>query len=69
MFQDTRKKDPSTMPKILQDDKVRIFAPTGLEIAYLPKYGEKSDGSKNLIEEYTDILEGKKDISNPEKKF
>ena len=45
-FQDARKKDPSTMPKILQDDKARTFAPTGLEIAYLPKYGEKSDRSK-----------------------
>ena len=69
MLQDTRKKVPSTMPKILQDDKARTFAPTGLEIAYLPKYGEKSDRSKNLLEEYTDILEGKKDISNPEKKL
>ena len=55
MFQDT-------MPKILQDDKARTFAPTELGIAYLPKYGEKSDRSKNLLEGYTDILEEKKNF-------
>ena len=62
IFQDTRKKDPSTIPKILQDDKARTFAPTGLEIAYLPKYGEESDRSKHLLEE-------KENISNPENKL
>ena len=58
-------KDLSTMPKMLQDvrkrdDKARTFAPTEPEIAYLPKYGEESDRSKNLLKEYTDILEEKK---------
>ena len=58
-----------------RDDKARTFAPTEpeiyqtiAEIAYLPKYGEESDRSKNLLKEYTDILE-EKYISNPEKKF
>ena len=65
MIQDVRKRD----------DKARTFAPTKPEIyktiggiAYLPKYDEESDRSENLLKEYTDILEKKKYISNPEKK-
>ena len=65
------------MPKDVRkrDDKARTFASTEPkiyqtigEIDYLPKYGEESDRLKNLLKEYTDILE-EKYISTPEKKF
>ena len=66
MIQDVRKRDV----------KARTFAPTKPEIyktigeiAYLPKYDEESDRLENLLKEYTDILEKKKYISNPEKKI
>ena len=73
-------KDISTMPKMPQDvrkrdTKAKTFAPTESEIyptigkkGYLPKSGEESDRSINLLKEYTDTLE-EKNISNPEKKF
>ena len=45
MFQGTRKKDSSTMPKIFQDDENKIFPP------FDDDYG--SDNIEKLIEEYT----------------
>ena len=58
-----------------RDTKAKTFVPTESEIyqtigkkAYLPKSGEESDRSINLLKEHTDTLE-EKNISNPEKKF
>ena len=57
MFQDTRKKDSSTMPKLFQDDENKYFLP------FDDDYG--SDNIEKLMEEYTtSIKKRKRDIEN-----
>ena len=52
MFQDTRKKDSSTMPKMFQDDENKIFLP------FDDHY--ESDNIEKLMEEYTTPIKKEK---------
>ena len=54
MFQDTRKQDSSTMPKMFQDDENKIFP------LFDDDYG--SDNIEKLMEEYTTPIKKEKYI-------
>ena len=59
-FQDTRKKDSSTMPKIFQDDEHKMFPPFDDDY--------ESDNIENLMEEYTTPIKKEKHIRDKELK-
>ena len=60
MFQDTRKKDSSTMPKMFQDDENKIFP--------LCDDDYESENIEKLMEEYTTPINKEKHIRDKESK-